>query len=536
MRFAASSVRSSSSSIQAGLIACAILFPLTLTISCGSGGSSSSGPKFSGNTSVTVLLSSTANDELSAFGLVLQDVSLVARAGNTANLLHEPQGAEFMTINGGAVPLVNVSIPQGIYTGATVTVGSAEFTCITVDSSGSLDYSTFAYGQTPTANVTVTIPASITVTGSNMGILLDLLVAESASLSNCSGSASYSITPTFSVTPVAFSAQPTNATNGKVLGLEGAVAAIATTGDSFTLSPPVIPLTCPCSPSSPLTVSANSSTAYQGIGDFSGIGVGSLLDIDGDVQPDGSLLATRIAAYDPIALNVMTGPLLFLDGSQPTFYSMGRQQQGQTYASQPQSLGVYSYSGSTSFQVSGQFGNVANLPFAASFNASSMVAGQNISVFSQQITDYSGGQYTAATTMTLMPQTINGIVVGSSSNANFTDYTVSLAPFDLFPTLATQPGQATVLTIPSFVNVYVDNNTQMLNSQPIAPNGTFRFYGLVFNDNGTLRMDCAQVFDGVPLSAASNGTGSMQAAQVQITRRESPHGSKPVNIAVKRAY
>jgi hypothetical protein len=37
----------------------------------------------------------------------------------------------------------------------------------------------------------------------------------------------------------------------------------------------------------------------------------------------------------------------------------------------------------------------------------------------------------------------------------------------------------------------------MLNSSALSVGGVFRFYGLVFNDNGTLRMDCAQVNDGV---------------------------------------
>jgi hypothetical protein len=45
--------------------------------------------------------------------------------------------------------------------------------------------------------------------------------------------------------------------------------------------------------------------------------------------------------------------------------------------------------------------------------------------------------------------------------------------------------------------VYVDSNTQLLNSEPIAVGSPLRFNGLVFNDNGTLRMDCAQVSDGV---------------------------------------
>ena len=38
----------------------------------------------------------------------------------------------------------------------------------------------------------------------------------------------------------------------------------------------------------------------------------------------------------------------------------------------------------------------------------------------------------------------------------------------------------------------------MLNTQPVTVGSPTRFYGLVFNDNGTLRMDCAEIFDGVP--------------------------------------
>jgi hypothetical protein len=60
-----------------------------------------------------------------------------------------------------------------------------------------------------------------------------------------------------------------------------------------------------------------------------------------------------------------------------------------------------------------------------------------------------------------------------------------------------QPYQSAVLTDPNTVVVYADSNTQMLNTNPIAVGGVARFYGLVFNDNGTLRMDCAQIKDGV---------------------------------------
>jgi hypothetical protein len=61
-----------------------------------------------------------------------------------------------------------------------------------------------------------------------------------------------------------------------------------------------------------------------------------------------------------------------------------------------------------------------------------------------------------------------------------------------------QPGQTTLLTNPNQVVVYVDSNTLQLNTLPLGVGSVLRFNGLVFNDNGTLRMDCAQVNDGVP--------------------------------------
>jgi len=102
-----------------------------------------------------------------------------------------------------------------------------------------------------------------------------------------------------------------------------------------------------------------------------------------------------------------------------------------------------------------------------------------------------------ATTIALLPQTINGTVSAIGSEGGFTTYTVTLAPYDLFPTLAVQGGQTTLLMSPNTVLVYADSDTQMLNTSPIAVGSVARFYGLVFNDNGTLRMDCAQINDGV---------------------------------------
>jgi hypothetical protein len=151
---------------------------------------------------------------------------------------------------------------------------------------------------------------------------------------------------------------------------------------------------------------------------------------------------------------------------------------------------------SATFQISGQFGNLQTLPFPASFSATNMVPGQNIYATTHSLVLEPPPIDMPATTVTLIPQTINGTVTAIGSEGGFTTYTVTLAPYDLFPDLAVQL-PANLLTNPNTVIVYADINTQMLNTTPLAVGGVVRSYGLVFNDNGTLRMDCAQINDGV---------------------------------------
>jgi hypothetical protein len=483
----------------------ALLVAVSFTSGCGSGGMTTpSGPTFSGNTTVTVVLSSTANGQLSNFGMGLKGISLTNQAGATVNLLSATdatlQRAEFIHLNGGAEPLLTVNVPQGIYTAATVSVGDSYFTCVTLTPSGGLVTSTFAYGSTPSnapaTNVTVVLPSPITVMGDAMGLSLNLEVAQSATYSTCyapNGSSTYAITPTFSLTPIVFSSQPTSARNGKVMGLNGAVTAIDVAGNrvSLSLSEPNIENT------RTLSVSAAGSTVYQGISKLSGLAIGMLVTLDGAIQADGSVLATRVAVENPSAVDVLVGPTLFVSPNQPsnpgpsaTFFSLLSEGRDQIPISWP-----YDTTSAT-YQISGQLTNLQTLPFTAEFNGTNMVAGQNVHVASLTLSS-APGFYSPATTLTLMPQTINGTVTGTSQNGKFAIYSFSLPAYDLFPTLAVQQGQTSLLNQPNDVEVYVDENTQMVNTQALAAGSTLRFYGLVFNDNGTLRMDCSQVNDGV---------------------------------------
>jgi hypothetical protein len=482
---------------------------------------------------VTVLLTSTANDQLSEFDIGFLGITLTSQSGKTAPLLPTSApgsgpGAEFIRMNGTAQPLATATIPQDVYTAATVTLNGGQFVCIELgpdDGEQVLDTSTYDYGGVPASAVTVNLPSPITVTGTSMGLSLDLLVSQSATYSACftpNGFSTASLTPTFNLTPLSLSSSPTNAANGKVTGLDGEVTAIGTS-NSLTLSLP------DAEGARSVSVSSNANTVYQGIGNFSAVAVGTFVDMDGAIQADGSLLATRVAVEDPSALDVFSGPLIEVAPSASIVNMLPRQQQGKDFVCCYQGGSIQVIFDTAIFQISGQLANLGDLPFVASFNASNMVPGQNVS-FTDATYSWTVPR-PVATTMTLMPQTINGMVVASSLGGNFTDYTVSLAPYDLFPMLPVQPGQPTVENNPSQVEVYVDNNTQLLNTKALAAGSTLRFYGLVFNDNGTLRIDCAQVNDGVDFSPQPSAAqqAHMEKGAVREIRRE---GSRPLQPTV----
>jgi hypothetical protein len=413
--------------------------------------------------------------------------------------------------------LTTVTIPQDIYTSATATLG-AVFVCIAQVPGGGLGIANYSIvNQGPTVNLT----SPITVTGSTMALLLNLQVSSSAVFPSCWTTPpfeGFSMTPTFDLTPFALSTSPTNSGNGKVSGLVAEVASVGTTGSSLTL-------TIAGGPLGTRTVSAsfNSQTVLQGISGTSALSAGMFLNLDGAIQSDGSLLATRIAVEDPTAMNEFSGPVMTVDNAVPLLTLYGRTELGPLQTVNGQS-GLYWDSpyfdfSNAVFQISGQFNNLQNLPFVPNFNVSNLVAGQNVDIASADLSIV-GPTYTSANTITLVPQTIDGTIVGSQPIGNFTDYTVSLPSYDLFPTLAVQQGQTTLLNNPSQVEVYVDSNTQMLNTQALTAGSTQRFYGLVLNDNGTLRMDCGQVNDGVTVTPQANSAVAVQGV-TQTVRSDS---------------
>ena len=445
-------------------------------------------PGLTGNTVVSLLLSSSSNNQLSQFKINFSSISLTSKSGKTVTLLAAPQNPEFVHLNGNTEPLVTATIPQDVYVSATANIQGSSAACIDLDSTGGLHTSAFQSGPIPEGSIAVSFPSAITIEGAHMGLVLNLVVSQSISFPSCDTivQGPTSVTPTFTLTPVAIAAQPTNGKNGLENDLEGVVGTINATSRGFQVT---------SADGLSWILNTSGATVFQGVSDFSGLASGMPVSLDAAIQPDGSLLANRVAVQDTntVSLTSSSGPLLQVASSQPTFLAFGTLEQGPLLAGGP---GYYDFGGAA-FAISGQLSNLQSLPFPASFTGVNIVPGQRILLTTHAPGFPNAPGYPPAATVTLLPQTLDGTVTAVSNDGGFATYTISLAPYDLFADLAVQAGQTSLLQNPSTVVVYVDSSVQMLNSMPLAVGNTLRFYGLVFNDNGILKMDCAQIVDGV---------------------------------------
>lgn len=104
-----------SASSNSFLSAATLLLAIGISTGCGSTASSTAptSPPIGGSTSVTVLLSSTVNDQVTMFDGGLQTLTLTSPSGKSVTLLSSQQPAEFMHLNGGIEPLTTVNVPPG---------------------------------------------------------------------------------------------------------------------------------------------------------------------------------------------------------------------------------------------------------------------------------------------------------------------------------------------------------------------------------------------------------------------------------------
>jgi hypothetical protein len=473
-------------------ISITIIVALLAISGCGGSSHSMPPPNPGAMTNLTVLITSTANDQLSGFEMRISSLALSGSAGSIG-FFNLPQGSanpslvsEFIHLNGASEPLFSAQVLSGTYTSASLILESCEFINVSTTPAGGLQTSFFSLGQCLPA--TVKLPSPITISGSAAVLSLNLQVSESYTLTTTNGpngpTQTYTIAPVFTLTPVAISSPPTNDSNGLIAGVDAKVAltdsvqhklSVTTTGGFG------------------VTAATNSATVYQGISGFASLAPNELVNLDMAVQSDGSLLATRIEVRDSMATGELNGPW-----TSPTAFPDNFVILADTCflpASALECDSAVQFSSSIPFTVSGQFTNLSSLPFSPAFNSSVIFLGQNVSNYWLGARTPQGNPI--STTAVLLPQTINGTVTEMSSTNGFSVYTVSLAPYDVIPVAQSVSGSFAPITNPSAVTVYADSDAQLLTTSSIAVGSVVRFRGAIFNDNGVLRMDCLKILDGV---------------------------------------
>jgi hypothetical protein len=322
-----------------------------------------------------------------------------------------------------------------------------------------------------------------------MALSLNLQVPQSYTLTGTGTAppATYTISPVFTLAAIPISAQPINGQNGKITGIDALIISLNATGNTLVVQTP---------DGNSMTIKSDSRTVYQGVAGLSTLTTGTLINLDVAIQADASLLATRVEVNDLAAITTSIGPFYVPTANPQEFLLLPLEYEGCSTPAVTFCSSLFQYDNNTIFGISGQFDNLQILPFPPTFSGSTFFPGQNVSAFSSGIPN--ARSVVTATTLTLRPQTINGTVTAVSSSGSFSDYTVALAAYDPIPTIQSYLLPANRLPNPSTVIVYADANTQFLNSAPINPGSVLRFRGLIFDNNGTLRMDCGQINDGVP--------------------------------------
>ncbi|MGH9508058.1 MAG: DUF5666 domain-containing protein [Terriglobales bacterium] len=454
-------------------------------------------------TQVFLLASGVGGDEPTAFSVDFSQIQLTTKAGAAATVLSAPgcangnlpsggcPGAEFMHVNGiNSLPFYSARVPSGVYSGATVVPGACYIDTVGESGSGlEINFGEGNCGQTagggqPSADAAViSVPQPITLSSYPMALILSLDAPASYQISGCAdiygGNCTDNISPHFTLTAVPLLPNPDAPT---VRGLNAQIESI--TGTTLRLQ---------SEDGAAATVDTAPATVYSGVGGLAGLAAGMFIRFSGTVQINGTLLASRIEVDDSTAQiwddgftfsPVGPGP----DGKTPMFGFAYVNSLGPSGAvDQADTEGFYLNSGTT-FAIAGPASDLAGLPFTPTFNAQTLTGGQHVSVY------YSAGPTVSgrplATTVVLVPEIIPGVVTAVGSSGQDVMYTVQLSPEDLIPQVASLAGDFPHLADPATIYVYASPTTAMAAPDAVNADTPWRFRGLLFNDNGTLRMVC----------------------------------------------
>lgn len=456
---------------------------VVLAIALAGCGSSSSSPTTNptptpaAKTAVQVNMGDAPADWMLAFSMNISSMSLTGSNGTTS-VFSSPTTMEMMHLMGTMQPLAMVNAPQGTYTGASITIGSATVMY--------MDPATKSPAQktiTGPMAATVTFSTPVTVGSTPMAMGFDLDLSHSVTVDS---SGNMNMNPVFNVTSgMQGSGNPMDFADGGIQHMMGTISSVS--GSSFVMSSMQAAQT--------FTFQTNSSTVFDGTS-MSGMGNGMLLLVDASLQSDGSLMATRVHSMTGSGGVMGGGVITAVTGSPATALTMAMQNGvGVGMMSSAFASGVsINMNGSTNYHIDDDNIDMSSISFTPVFDASHIYAGQNVMPVSESGMMSGGmgggmmGGNPMAGTITasevdLEPQGISGTVSTAITSGSSASLTLALPSDCAF----------TTLTGAKNMTVFQGLKTTVSGTTPIASGSTVHAFGLLFYDNGQWKMVASRI-------------------------------------------
>lgn len=371
---------------------------------------------------------------------------------------------EMRHLMGTMQPLAMTNIPQGTYSMATLTISSASVTYI--DPVTKQPVQKTMPGMTKSINFSP--PVMVGSTPMTMNFEMDL----GQSLSTDSGG-----NMTFNPVLAMNMGTPGNGQGPENGGMDHMIGSVTgVTGSSFTMS------MMQGLPS--ITVMTNSGTQFENMNGMSGLSTSMMIEVDANMQSNGSLMATRVDSV----LSGMSGGMMaegLVDsttGNPPTQLSMIADN-GTGNGMMGSYLGgnlLVNVTPSTSYSFDANGVNLQNLPFAPAFNSSSLAKGQRVDPESGG-SMMSGGTI-SATRLTLEQQGLSGTVASYASGSP-ASFVLTLSADNAF----------TSITEASTITVFQQPDTQLRGVTSIGNGASVQVRGLLFFDAGSYKLVATRI-------------------------------------------
>lgn len=429
------------------LVTCSVLSVLFLA-GCGMNNTSKT---TAGSSQLMVTMGDAPSDRVIAFALTINTMTLTG--GSNPSVITTPTQIEFVRNAGTFQPLVTASIPSGTYTGASISVSSP--VVVAIDTVTHLPVQLTAALSSSTINVTFNSPLMVSATTAEADFDLDL--ANSVTISGNTAT----INPVFHVSTKIVHDQD----NDDFHDVRGVVTQVS--APNFMVASRQM--------NQIFSFSTDANTQFDGISGLSQLSAGMIVEVDAQVQSDGSLLAKRVRVDEDSDDGVQAeGFITAVTGNPASSFTLDNEFGSGPIAALLNLLGIgtgvtVNLNSNTNFSVSdGDEINTSGL--SVNFDAAHLGKAQRVSAGTMNQGSFQAVPLSlTADRVRLLQQTLDGTV----SNMSGSSFTLTAASDSAFALLT---GQSTV-------TVDTVSNTQ--DDMPVANGNSVRVRGLLFFNGST---------------------------------------------------